>query len=158
MARENNSQKLERGKPLYEQSEEIGELESREGLLDSGYMLTFSSEDGGIECFITKESCEDHMFHYVVAITQKVFIQGHMQTPGTLIFLFSSWLTTCRSIPFDFSKFRKLELQRVLDAAQEQEQKELRAIEKRHASDIVTPAQWKAMRDRKRFRNNGLSN
>lgn len=151
MVGQSSGKKLERGKPLYEQSEEIGELESRDNLLDSGYMLTFASEDGGIECFITKESCDDHDFHYVVAITQKVFIQGHMQTPGTLVFLFSSWKTLRRSIPFDFSKFKKLELQLVLDAASEQESKELRAIEKKHASDIITPAQYRAMRDRKRF-------
>lgn len=157
MVRENKPEKLERGKPLYEQSEVIGELESREDLLDSGYMLTFSSEDGGIECFITKESCDEHYFHYVVAITQKVFIQGHMQTPGTLVFLFSSWLTTCRSIPFDFTKFRKLELQRVIDAANEQAKLE-QALEKptirTRKAEIITPAQFRAMKDKRRFRNN----
>lgn len=154
MVRENSRQKLERGKSLYEQSETIflgKELPDK--LLDDGYMLTHASPTGDCETLITKEACEEHFFHYVVAITQKRFIVGHMQTPGTLIFVFNSWLDLAHALPLAVDKFRKLELQLVLDAANEQEAKELRAIEQKHDSDIITPAQFRRMRDRKRFRN-----
>lgn len=153
MVGENSRKKLERGKSLYEQSETIflGK-EFPDTLLDDGYMLTHASPTGDVETLITKEACDEHIFHYVVAITQKRFIVGHMQTPGTLVFVFNSWQDLSRAVPLAIEKFRKLELQLVLDAANTQEQKELRAIERKHASDIITPAQFRAMKDRKRFR------
>lgn len=150
MVGESSGKKLERGKSLYEQSETIflgKELPDK--LLDDGFMLTHASPTGDVETLITKESCEEHTFHYVVAITQKRFIVGHMQTPGTLVFVFNSWVDLSRALPLAPDKFRKLSLQLVLDAAATVEKVE---------SKIITPAQYKTMRDRKRFRNNGLSN
>lgn len=160
MVRENSGQELERGKSLYVQSEEVGPDDFPVLLLEHGYMLTYASPDDGIECFITKESCEDHMYHYVVAITQKVFMPNHMQTPGTLVFLFSSWDNLTAALPFDISKFRKLALQLVIDAASKVEKQELDkpTIQVKKVSGIVTPNQLRSMRDRKRFRQNGLSN
>jgi hypothetical protein len=148
---ENSRKKLERGKSLYDQSETIflgKELPDK--LLDNGYMLTHASPTGDIETLITKEACDEHFFHYVVAITQKRFIVGHMQTPGTLVFVFNSWQDLSRAVPLAVDKFRKLELQLVLDAAAKVEVKESTAIQKK--SDIITPADFRAMRDRKRFR------
>ena len=152
MVGENSRKKLERGKSLYEQSETIFlGRELPDTLLDNGYMLTHASPTGDVETFITKEACDEHFFHYVVAITQKRFIVGHMQTPGTLIFVFNSWEDLSRAVPLAIDKFRKLELQIVTDAANDQADKELRAIERKHDSDIITPAHFRASRDRKRF-------
>lgn len=151
MVGENSRKKLERGKSLYDQSETIflgKELPDK--LLDNGYMLTHASPTGDVETLITKEACDEHFFHYVVAITKKRFIVGHMQTPGTLIFVFNSWEDLARALPLAPDKFRKLELQVVIDAANSLAEKESSAIQKK--SDIITPAQFRAMKDRKRFR------
>lgn len=156
MDRANGPRKeLIKGVSLYDQSETIflGK-EFPDTLLDEGYMLTHASPTGDIETLITKEGCEEHTFHYVLALTQKRFIEGHMQTPGTLVFVFNSWKDLRAALPFEIEKFRKLELQLVLDAADKQaelESKALRTRERKLSSAIVTPEQFRRERDRKRF-------
>lgn len=157
MAREDKPKELEKGKSLYLQSEDLDENDFPQLLLDNGYMLTHASPTDHIEVLITKEECQEHSYHYVTALTQKTFFPGHLQTPGTMVFVFNSWQDLTRAMPFDISRFRKLELQLVIDAADKQrvqESLDQSSFHRRHAKGIVTPDEWRRMKDRSKFRNN----